>query len=108
MALTSTSYKKMCEQNGLKFVRTISDISTLQEDEYYALMVTDYTGPRNPHVIGQDPITLEYLVGIERPNKNCGVYISKDFYSRKNNSIGTTFIVSVEDVTKYTLLSKYN
>lgn len=101
-----TSYKKVCEKEGLEFVEIVSEKRELTENEFYALMVTDFKNQfKSPHVIGIDLEYYHYIVGIERPNKNSGCYLSKDYYLRKNNSRGYTIIVKTDNPNNFTILN---
>ena len=102
--MKTTSYKDLCDKEGLEFVKTTRRKTTLGENEYYALMVTDPFGETNPHVQGVDVFTHQYLVGIERPSGKKGCYISKDFNKRRNGYRGTTFVVKTDNPENYTEL----
>lgn len=101
--MKTTTYKKVCSDSGLNYIETVRKPRELKENEYYALMVTDIA--ESPHTKGVDAYTHNWLVGVERPNKDMGYYISKNFYSRNRNCRGNTIIVEVDNTNKFTILS---
>lgn len=107
--MRTTNYKTAVETQCpfLKFVSRAEKHSTLDENEYYAIMVTDDDFPNNgnPYVIGIEQTTHEALVGIEGTGDSTP-YISKHFANRYSPYRGTTIIVEVpvENISKCCLL----
>lgn len=102
--MKTTTFAKVCQDANMKFKQTTKSKVDLSENEFYALMVT--TSDRsNPYIIGVEAYTHKYLIGIEKPNRNYGYYISKNFYDRNNNSRGTTVVVEVENPESFTVLN---
>ena len=102
--MKTTTYTKVCELSGLKYIETVKKERVLKNNEYYALMVTDSS--ESPHTKGVDVYSHTHLVGVERPNKDMGCYISKDFNSRNSSYRGNTIIVEVDNPDKFTLLGE--
>jgi hypothetical protein len=104
--MKSITYKQICEAEGLEFVeRNVRSRRDLEPNQYYALMVTTIDRD-NPYILGVEPYSHEYLIGIERPNESMGCYISKDYNSRRSLHRGTTIIVETENPEKYCLLGE--
>lgn len=102
--MKTTSHQKVCADQSLEFVEIVRESRKLADNEYFATMVTDWNGEKNPHVLGVDFITHQYLIGIERPNKKMGSYLSKNFWSRNSAHRGNTIIVKTDHPENFTIL----
>ena len=79
---------------NIKLVKIVDKPIKLKKDEYYALMVTDLY---NRH-LRPDSDYWNYsrgYLGLERTSEH-KIYISKDFYKRKNLGRGLTFVIKVK------------
>ena len=99
-------YEFVCKKFGLEFIEIVKAARKLNDNEYYALMVTDnaFNAETNPHLIGRDIRTGEYLIGLEKPSGYWGCYISKDYELRRNYKRRTTIIVKTDNPEIYYLL----
>jgi hypothetical protein len=104
---TTTFERVIADTGALEFVTFGSRNTILNEDEYFAVMVTDISNPDSPHVKGIDVINHLPLVGIEKTTRQdgSGYYISKDYSRRKTSSRGQSVVVKVKDIDKCCLLS---
>lgn len=80
----------------------------LKENEYFAMLVTDYANTgygKNPNIECKNE-KGEGIVGLEKPTANKGYYITKNFNTINRSYRGTTIVVQVDDsiLNKQTIL----
>jgi len=102
MDIKTQTYQQFIESNlPCQYVSTANGQVTLEEDEYYCLMVE--AQERTPHTLAIEPYSHRYLVGIEKTSGQNGYYISKGYCKRKNLLRGSTHIIKIKgsDLDKF-------
>lgn len=85
-----------------KYICTANGVQELDENKYFALLVTD--GRYTPHTIAQEMDT--HIVGVEKTSGAGGWYISKSYGKRRNSTLGISIIIEIqpENLSKFYLL----
>lgn len=102
MNVKTQTYQEFIESNlPCQYVCKASRQETLQEDEYYCLIVESQE--RTPHTLAIEPYSHIYLVGVEKTSGQNGHYISKGYFKRKNLLRGSTHIIKINssDLDKF-------